>query len=137
MHQHYRETRIPRLADLLAKARDYEAEGDSIEALFCYDGVLKDPLVTTEPEILHLAASDMCQLLHRRVVGSIEPARVRRLLDRAIKAMEFARSHSQPRPADALVLAALYTTYHDLLADPRHLLAARLLLEDAPVPTTD
>jgi hypothetical protein len=99
--------------------------------------VLKDPLVTTEPDILRLAASDMCQLLHRTVIRSIDPARVRRLLDRAIKAMEFARSHSQPQHADALILAALFTTYHDLFADPRHLLAARLLLEDAPVPATD
>lgn len=120
---------MPDLRDYLAEARHLERQGEFVEALCCYEAMLRDPLIDQDQPLLEATGIGMAHLLIAQSAQQGQSDRQARLIDRAIAVLS--RSVGAPphnRPS-ALLLAEAYGLRFALFGQRRDLLAANLQID--------
>jgi len=128
------ERRILDLIHYLSEARRLEQQGEVIEAIWCYDTILKDPFVGQDPPTLQAAGLGLGQLLISEVQVSDDKDRIGRLLNRAIQALGLAHRSDQNDPQIALVLAEAHGERFRHKNQSADVLAVNLLLDRMGTP---
>lgn len=123
------ERQILDLIQYLSEARRLEQQGEFIEAIWCYDTILKDPLIGQDPPTLQAAGLGLGQLLISEVHVSDDSNRIDRLLNRAIKALNLAHRSDPNEPHIALALAEAHGERYRHRQQQADVLAVNLLLD--------
>jgi len=123
------EPEILNLIQYLSEARRLEQQGEFIEAIWCYDTILRDPFIGQDSPTLQAAGLGLGQLLLSEVQVSDDPQRIERLLGRAIKALNLAHRSDPDEPQLALALAEAHGERYRHTKQPADVLAANVLLD--------
>ena len=100
-----------------------------IEAIWCYETILRDPMAAQDPQIHQAAGLGLGLLLMSEARINEETGRTKRLLTRAISALTATNSIEPPDHLLVLALAEAHVLRFQLTDQPQDLLAANLLLD--------
>jgi hypothetical protein len=125
------------LGQYLSEAKRLEQQGELVEAIWCYETILRDPLIADDLKNLRAAGLGLGLLLIGEARHSDDPRRTSRLVNRAIAALNMA---SQTDPTDSrlgLALAEAHILRFQLSGQAQDLLAANIQLDrlsETPAP---
>lgn len=128
-HAHGRERQILSLVQYLSEAQRLEQQGELVEAIWCYETILRDPLVKDDKPTLQAAGLGLGLLLITEARHSDDSRRVERLVNRAISALITASQPDPSEPALGLALAEAHILRFQLSAQTQDLLAANILFD--------
>lgn len=117
------------LSQYLAEARRLEQQGELVEAIWCYETILRDPLVEHEKPTLRAAGLGLGLLLIGEARHSDDSHRTARLINRAISALSLASQTDPTEPNLGLALAEAYILRFQLAGQMPDLLAANIQLD--------
>ena len=120
---------MPDLREYLAEARELERQDEFVEALCCYEAMLRDPLIDQDPPLLEAAGIGMAHLLITQSAKPGQGASRARLIDRAIAVLSRAVGAPPHTRPSALLLAEAYGLRFALFGQRRDLLAANLQID--------
>lgn len=113
----------------MSEAQRLEQQGEFIEAIWCYDTILRDPFIAEDQPTLQAAGLGLGQLLISEVHLSEDSQRIQRLLARAIKALNLAHRSDPGEPQLAMALAEAHGERYCHTQQSADVLAANLLLD--------
>lgn len=111
-----------------------EQQGEVIEAIWCYDTILKDNFIGQDPPLLQAAGRGLGLLLLREAETSRDSKRTERLLNRAVHALNLAHRSDPQDPDMAMSLAEAHGQRFRQLHQPADVFAANLLLDQITTP---
>lgn len=118
------------LQQYLAEARRLHEQGEIVEAIWCYETVLRDPSATRALPTLRQAAIELSVLLISEIPRSDDSTRKLRLADRAVTVLCRAAKQGEIDTALRLALAEAHAARYELLDQPQDVLSANLLLDE-------
>lgn len=124
-----RERQILSLVQYLSEAQRLEQQGELVEAIWCYETILRDPLIEEDRPTLQAAGFGLGTLLITEARHSDEPRRVERLVNRAITALTLASQSDPTEPTLGLALAEAHILRFQLSSQAQDLLAANIQLD--------
>lgn len=117
------------LVQYLSEAQRLEQQGELVEAIWCYETILRDPLVGEDRPTLQAAGLGLGVLLITEARHSDDPRRVERLVNRAITALTTASQSDPSEPTIGLALAQAHILRFQLSGHTADLLAANIQLD--------
>ena len=117
------------LVQYLSEAQRLEQQGELVEAIWCYETILRDPLVKDDTPTLKAAGLGLGMLLLTEARHSDDPRRVERLINRAITALATANQSEPTEPTLGLAVAEAHILRFQLLGQTADLLAANIQLD--------
>lgn len=123
------ERQILSLVQYLSEAQRLEQQGELVEAIWCYETILRDPLVGEDRPTLQAAGLGLGLLLITEARHCDEPGRVERLVNRAISALSTASRSDPAEPTLSLALAEAHILRFQLSGQTQDLLAANIQLD--------
>lgn len=121
---------ILNLVHYLSEARRLEQQGELVEAIWCYETILRDPTIAEDGPTLRAAGLGLGLLLITETRHSDDPRRIQRLINRAISALGLAgQSDPSSDPALGLALAEAHILRFQLSGQTQDLLAANIELD--------
>jgi len=117
------------LVQYLSEAQRLEQQGELVEAIWCYETILRDPLVKDDTLTLKAAGLGLGMLLLTEARHSDDPRRVERLINRAITALATASQSEPTEPTLGLAVAEAHILRFQLLGQTADLLAANIQLD--------
>lgn len=117
------------LVQYLSEAQRLEQQGELVEAIWCYETILRDPLVGEDRPTLQAAGLGLGLLLITEARHSDDPRRVERLVNRAVTALATANQSDPTEPTLGLALAEAHIQRFQLSAQTADLLAANIQLD--------
>jgi hypothetical protein len=113
----------------LRDARRFEDEGEIVEAMWCYEALLKDRTAPQGHPSLRMASLGLAYLLINESRTSRDTLRTTRLLNRAISVLS-ASGHADGRDGEmTLALTEAHALRYALAGGAHDLLAANMLLD--------
>lgn len=120
------------LEQYINEARQLEQQGEVVEAIWCYDTVLRDRFITDQMDMLREASLGLGKLLLSESLTSQDSIRTDRLIHRAIAVMIVADTHHPNDAVVGLLLAEIHERRYCLKQQAKDLLAAHMLLDTIP-----
>lgn len=117
------------LVQYLSEAQRLEQQGELVEAIWCYETILRDPLVKDDTPTLKAAGLGLGTLLLTEARHSDDPRRVERLINRAITALATASQSEPTEPTLGLAVAEAHILRFQLSGQTADLLAANIQLD--------
>ncbi|MGV3577175.1 MAG: hypothetical protein ACO1O4_18780 [Devosia sp.] len=117
------------LVQYLSEAQRLEQQGELVEAIWCYETILRDPLIGEDRPTLQAAGLGLGLLLITEARHSDDPRRVERLVNRAIAALTSANQSDPTEPTLGLTLAEAHILRFQLSGQTQDLLAANIQLD--------
>lgn len=125
----FSERPILSLVQYLSEARRLEQQGEVVEAIWCYETVLRDHLVGEDKPSQRAAALGLGLLLITEARKCSDASRVERLVNRAISALTLASQSAPSEPDLSLALAEAHILRFQLSNQTHDLLAANIQLD--------
>lgn len=120
---------ILNLVHYLTEARRLEQQGELVEAIWCYETILRDPTIAEDGPTLRAAGLGLGLLLITETRHSDDPRRIQRLINRAISALGLASQSDPSEPTLGLALAEAHILRFQLSGQTQDLLAANIELD--------
>lgn len=120
---------MPGLGDYLDQAHEMQRQGEFLEALWCYESVLRDPMIAENLLLRQTTGMDMARLLLAEASRCNQLERRQRLVSRAIAILSRTIMTGAARHPAALLLAEVYGLRYALAGEASDLLAAYLLID--------
>lgn len=117
------------LVQYLSEAQRLEQQGELVEAIWCYETILRDPLIGEDRPTLQAAGLGLGVLLITEARHSDDPRRVERLVNRAIAALTSANQSDPTESTLGLTLAEAHILRFQLSGQTQDLLAANIQLD--------
>lgn len=117
------------MVQYLSEAQRLEQQGELVEAIWCYETILRDPLVQDDTPTLQAAGLGLGLLLITEARQSDDPRRVDRLVNRAITALAAASQSDPSESTLGLALAEAHILRFQLSGQTQDLLAANIQLD--------